>query len=414
MKRRQGPVAELLDRPWWRRVWVVQEAVLAREIIIQCGPDPIPWDSIDRYISCQRVQTTGFTSPFVDDHGTAYPFPDELYQVIKSFRERRALSIPNSVYDLLYNFRKLSCTDPRDRVFGFLGLADDIAGLGLHANYSSSVTEVYIAAAKTLIAGNLTLDTLNCRREPHAEDNPGKQHLSYSLANQARYHDVDALISDGLGSKIRRGWIRLPQGWERRLKDGEVTFYNHQQNVTWFESPLVKYGAAVPQKVPLQRILPLGWIKEWDNLGRSRLRYTQSKGNQNTTLRTTVKCAQLPSWVTNWDSYSSRDPFPLLDLASQDPLFWASGRGSTATIRPTGNSGTLSFEGVIYDRIEAINDAWYPGQASPPISRKRAPSLAIWETLGSAAVSSCPYHRGRGRENALWRTFIADAAGSRA
>jgi hypothetical protein len=61
-----------------------------------------------------------------------------------------------------------------------------------------------------------------------------------------------------------------------------------------------------------------------------------------------------------------------------------------------------------------MTDPWYPGQAPPPISRRRAPSLVTWEALGSAAVSNCPYRHGRGRENALWRTLIADAAGSRA
>jgi hypothetical protein len=198
----QGPVAELLDRPWWRRVWVIQEAVLAREIMIQCGPDTAPWDSVEQYISWQRVQTVGFEGPFIDGNGTAYPFPDELYQVIKRFRGRRASSMPTSIYDLLYYFRKLSCTDPRDRVFGFLGLADDIPDLCLPANYSSSVQEVYIAVAKSLTAGHLSLDILNCRREPHAEDTSRMQHLAYSLTDQAKYHDVDALISDGPGSKF--------------------------------------------------------------------------------------------------------------------------------------------------------------------------------------------------------------------
>lgn len=411
----QGPVAELLDRPWWRRVWVVQEAVLACEIVIQCGPDIVPWSSIDRYISWQRVQTVGFEGPFVDGNGTAYPFPDELYQVINSFRERRTASTSTSIYNLLYDFRKLSCTDPRDRVFGFLGLADDIADICLQANYNSPVSEVYITTAKALIAGHLSLDTLNCRREPHADDRSGSHQLSYSLADQARYHDVDALISDGPGSRSRRGWIRLPQGWEGRSKGGKVTFHNHldQQDVIWFESPLAKYGASVAQRVSLQRILPPGWIKEWDSLGRTKLRFTDVE-SLSVGPGAATGCVQLPSWVPDWNTHSTRDPYPLLDWESQDPLFWASGRGSTATIRPSEPPNVLSLDGVVYDKIETIADPWFPGQEPPPISRARAPLLAIWEALGSAAVSNCPYQHGRGREHALWRTFIADAAGSRA
>lgn len=110
----------------------------------------------------------------------------------------------DSIYDLLYNFRELSYTDTRDRVFGFLGFADDVPHLGLYASYNSSVSEVYITAAKTLVSGHLSLDTLNCRREPHAYDTFGKDQLSYSLTGQANYHDADALISSGPGSKPRR------------------------------------------------------------------------------------------------------------------------------------------------------------------------------------------------------------------
>lgn len=40
-----GEVRELLDRPWWRRVWIIQEAVLARRLVLVCGTELIQWQS---------------------------------------------------------------------------------------------------------------------------------------------------------------------------------------------------------------------------------------------------------------------------------------------------------------------------------------------------------------------------------
>lgn len=36
-----GEISQILDRPWWRRVWIVQEIVLARNAIFLCGPDEV-------------------------------------------------------------------------------------------------------------------------------------------------------------------------------------------------------------------------------------------------------------------------------------------------------------------------------------------------------------------------------------
>lgn len=43
-----GELAQLLDRQWWRRVWIVQELVLAKNAVIMCGPDEVTWDAIKK------------------------------------------------------------------------------------------------------------------------------------------------------------------------------------------------------------------------------------------------------------------------------------------------------------------------------------------------------------------------------
>jgi hypothetical protein len=108
-----------------------------------------------------------------------------MYRVIAKFRQRRTSSVPTSIYDLLYNFRTLLCTDSRDRITSFLGLAGDIASLGLNADYSLSIVKPYAVTARTFITGHKALDALNCRREPLWDDSPCQQEVTYSLRDQA-------------------------------------------------------------------------------------------------------------------------------------------------------------------------------------------------------------------------------------
>lgn len=40
-----GELAQILYRKWWRRVWIVQELVLAKKAVLLCGLDEVPWDA---------------------------------------------------------------------------------------------------------------------------------------------------------------------------------------------------------------------------------------------------------------------------------------------------------------------------------------------------------------------------------
>ena len=45
-----GELAQLLNRKWWHRAWIVQEVVLARKAVIMCGPDEVPWESFAKRV----------------------------------------------------------------------------------------------------------------------------------------------------------------------------------------------------------------------------------------------------------------------------------------------------------------------------------------------------------------------------
>ncbi|KAG5801029.1 hypothetical protein H9Q74_013970 [Fusarium xylarioides] len=78
------------------------------------------------------------------DHDIVDSFDEGLGMIGFRF-ERRKLHL----LSVLSDFRELEATDPRDKIFAFLNLAED--GLGLQPDYSADVKEVFIQATKTMI-----------------------------------------------------------------------------------------------------------------------------------------------------------------------------------------------------------------------------------------------------------------------
>jgi Heterokaryon incompatibility protein (HET) len=152
-----GEVSQLLDRPWWRRVWIVQEAVLARKLTISCGPDEAQWDDLNKYfrsVRSRRISSVTCENDFKDVF-EVHPFPHSEYLALQQLRTRlRSGNYKGSIYEFLYKFWRFDCTDPRDRIFAFLGLITDIGGTGITPDYSISTAQTFSRLAKTLITGH--------------------------------------------------------------------------------------------------------------------------------------------------------------------------------------------------------------------------------------------------------------------
>jgi hypothetical protein len=95
----------ILSNLYWTRVWIVQEVLLARNIDIFLGHYHLSWESID--VLCDLYGVSGLAA------ASATALRTILYEKRKS---RISLSV------LLWDFRNNECENPRDKVFGFLGI----------------------------------------------------------------------------------------------------------------------------------------------------------------------------------------------------------------------------------------------------------------------------------------------------
>lgn len=131
-------VISLLKRPWFERLWIVQEIRLANnKAIIQAGHKSILWAN---FISSSYY----LRSKFQGDKGDGILSSEFLKHYLHV--QPLGLGKPQVFEDLqrlTWDIRNTKCTDPRDRVYGILSMVHKSSAVELRPDYTKSVGEVY-------------------------------------------------------------------------------------------------------------------------------------------------------------------------------------------------------------------------------------------------------------------------------
>ncbi|KAI0456442.1 heterokaryon incompatibility protein-domain-containing protein [Xylaria acuta] len=123
---------KLLRRPYFERVWIVQEVLLSQRLLILCGFKECWWEDLDALLYDPRWR-----------HEIDIPDGiDALFRVRGVHGTGRGL--PMELHRLLYDFHSKKCSDPRDHVYALLGLVTDEDKRGkLQADYTISPQLLY-------------------------------------------------------------------------------------------------------------------------------------------------------------------------------------------------------------------------------------------------------------------------------
>ena len=119
----------LLERPWFHRLWVVQE--IQPHAVVQCGYDRAQVEAFSDAIYCLYSKST--LPPGLRPH---------LEQATGTLVRLPALCFTRLLYRAA-TFK--ACTDPRDKIYGLLGLAPRKVGASVTVDYdeSNTATDVY-------------------------------------------------------------------------------------------------------------------------------------------------------------------------------------------------------------------------------------------------------------------------------
>ncbi|KAI1126505.1 HET-domain-containing protein [Nemania abortiva] len=162
----EGVLSAILALPWFRRIWVVQEAALNRNVQVVCGSDSTGVSALQRCILAAWK--------FVEDWE---PFDAGEPAVMGLWCATRLLAIRDEFLErgavrcekLLQQAYCCDSTDKRDAVFGFLGLVDKRLALPVpdyavpvsdEPEYHAAVDRVYYDTAVALLCQGPSLDAL--------------------------------------------------------------------------------------------------------------------------------------------------------------------------------------------------------------------------------------------------------------
>ncbi|KAG9184985.1 hypothetical protein G6011_11815 [Alternaria panax] len=146
-------LADVLNKPYWSRVWVIQEFVLAQSVEIWCGDLQVDAAVVE------SIWRNGLTSTPVAS-ATNLIYTSRGYKLFKSRKEfkctkkyrREVLGRRNSktlkstfrLRDLLQDFATSESSVVYDRVYGFLGVASDGCGERIVPDYNKQPVELLV------------------------------------------------------------------------------------------------------------------------------------------------------------------------------------------------------------------------------------------------------------------------------
>ncbi|KAE8329376.1 heterokaryon incompatibility protein-domain-containing protein [Aspergillus sergii] len=143
---------------WWKRVWVIQEVVIASRIMILYGSMIAPWEMFVK--AANRVHGNPqmqIPSLAVNDMKVLAEFSRRI-RSIESIRARWQSPEQITLLQLLRQFSGREATDPRDKVYALLGLAKDQPTV--EPNYAASELDVFVDTALDIISRSKSLCVL--------------------------------------------------------------------------------------------------------------------------------------------------------------------------------------------------------------------------------------------------------------
>ncbi|KAI2641412.1 heterokaryon incompatibility protein-domain-containing protein [Hypomontagnella submonticulosa] len=128
-------LVKFVNRPWFNRVWVQQEAALCLQTRVICGVEEVAWDNIYALGWILLPRSIGLYPDWIQDDMNRTL--DNIFAIQHIQRRRRSLFadvytpgqyLPfQPLITYLGNSHRFGATDPRDRLFSLQYFADDVS-----------------------------------------------------------------------------------------------------------------------------------------------------------------------------------------------------------------------------------------------------------------------------------------------
>lgn len=178
-ERNFAAVVALFDREYWHRLWVVQEVFNAQTIEVHCGSTMLPWGAFklasavfrDHRGVLERSFHPRYSNSFYQSPSGGYSQvlihegPGSLDGIGTRAKFRDSDNAPDhevfrDLLDVMRHCRRKLSSEPKDKVFGILGVLSQRIRKKIKVDYSVPVKDVYINLFRTVVEKTRSLDIL--------------------------------------------------------------------------------------------------------------------------------------------------------------------------------------------------------------------------------------------------------------
>jgi hypothetical protein len=210
-------LGKLLQRPWWQRVWVVQELAKAKEAVFVCGWTTTPSSRLHCLVMIVHL------TPVIQDFIKRYIsnidiFLQQAYLLFHTrLRRLRAETLSRredmKFSSLLETALQRLCQDPSDKVYAVLSLTNAAVQSQFRSDYTQSMEWAYTMAVKADVETSRSIEILCCCRTNTTHDS-----LPSWAPDWSRSKDMNS-VGGFLGKSIYKA--STPDPWSN----------------TWYPSP---------------------------------------------------------------------------------------------------------------------------------------------------------------------------------
>lgn len=152
-------LSHLLRRPWFGRIWVVQETVLAKRVKLICGRKTLAWDLWVKGIQFLLFQGLYFT--LAGSSSGLIPHGILNTMVIAQFRDSKVLQLEQTLESVLIHTKSFKSSDPKDKLFAVLAMAGNTEHPALSPDYQNLAQNVFTRSTAYLITKTGAMDIIH-------------------------------------------------------------------------------------------------------------------------------------------------------------------------------------------------------------------------------------------------------------
>lgn len=162
-----GPIARLFSRPWWKRIWILQEIYVPRDPVVVCGSFAIGWERLSN--AFLNLTETFFGTLAAEALGDDFQYALKMFVLYRSQKSGRI-----QLSTLLEHSAIRKATDQRDLVYGLLGIAQQQGFQYPKPDYDDNVKSwhVFMRYTRAIIARENSLQVLNYNKKGFSKQVP--------------------------------------------------------------------------------------------------------------------------------------------------------------------------------------------------------------------------------------------------